>query len=486
MSDLILDYTILTDPDPLPTNATGKVKLLVSNPNPHRAISIQDITVSFLGGDGARDLTRQDGTRNVRPVAPAGWGHSYDPSGEATFTPTSDEARHMRTEGALFEFQNVEVSGALGNATFNISERISVDNAPAQTATLNAEIPKFPAQYRFDHFYADPVSVDFGGSVTLCWKGSTGASYVIKYDDTVVTHVVGNPDKKLPAEGSLTISPLYADTNFTLEVSFGGTQNGPILRQYAPVHVNKARIDQFIADPLEIKPGAQSTLSWVTNADTCTISPGIGKVDAPTGKVVVTADVTTTYTLSATKGGNVAQKDRVVTVPNQVIKDFSTCAVLPVQAEDEIVLKWDTAWDTKLELSYDDTTIDVTGITTHVVRPLGDTTYVLTAYGVGPAVTKSLKVPMVDPEITTLELDYLGPSAHPTLRFICTATNAGKIQSIIQFADGTQQVKVTGDGVVRRKLHYSVRLAYNSNHLPVSVMGIAFQGGKVTSEKEDY
>ena len=76
------------------------------------------------------------------------------------------------------------------------------------------------------------------------------------------------------------------------------------------------RLVSFEAKPATIKPGGSAELTWVTeNTGTMkvTISPTVGTVIAR-GVARVTPAATTTYTLSATAGGNVAPLTKAVTV----------------------------------------------------------------------------------------------------------------------------------------------------------------------------
>lgn len=67
--------------------------------------------------------------------------------------------------------------------------------------------------------------------------------------------------------------------------------------------------------PASIHPGQSSTLSWTsTNADSCSISPGIGSVPV-SGSVSVSPALTTTYTITATGvGGSVTATADVVII----------------------------------------------------------------------------------------------------------------------------------------------------------------------------
>jgi hypothetical protein len=61
-----------------------------------------------------------------------------------------------------------------------------------------------------------------------------------------------------------------------------------------------ARIMEFKAEPVSIKPGESTTLTWaVENPRTTTIEPTVGRA-TPRGVLKVTPKATTTYTLTVT------------------------------------------------------------------------------------------------------------------------------------------------------------------------------------------
>src|SRR5215471_8590662 len=75
-----------------------------------------------------------------------------------------------------------------------------------------------------------------------------------------------------------------------------------------------ARIMEFRADVLSIKPGQSAVLSWVAeNPGRMTISPGIGAVTAR-GSARVSPSMTTTYTLSVAGGPNGEVLTRSLTI----------------------------------------------------------------------------------------------------------------------------------------------------------------------------
>jgi len=79
--------------------------------------------------------------------------------------------------------------------------------------------------------------------------------------------------------------------------------------------VGTPNIASFTASPTTISPGGSTTLSWgaVTNADAAEIDQGIGGVETP-GTRTVSPPSTTTYTLTARCGANVATRQVTIVV----------------------------------------------------------------------------------------------------------------------------------------------------------------------------
>lgn len=78
---------------------------------------------------------------------------------------------------------------------------------------------------------------------------------------------------------------------------------------------DKPVINSFSASPSIITEGGSSTLSWeVTDADSVTITPGIGDVAVSSGTHSVSPNITTTYTLTATNDAGSTTATTNVTV----------------------------------------------------------------------------------------------------------------------------------------------------------------------------
>ena len=95
------------------------------------------------------------------------------------------------------------------------------------------------------------------------------------------------------------------------------------------------------ASKTTITNGDSTALTWTsTNADTCSIAPGIGSV-AVNGTMPVSLTETTTYTITATGPGGVATAQVTVTVTGPPQVSFNASATL-IQSGQSVALSWQT------------------------------------------------------------------------------------------------------------------------------------------------
>ena len=84
-----------------------------------------------------------------------------------------------------------------------------------------------------------------------------------------------------------------------------------------PASTSKPVIDSFTADPTSVTPPQLTELTWkVSNTDNVTIQPIVGAVPAES-TVLITPQVTTTYTLTAVNSAGTATGTVTVTVVPQ-------------------------------------------------------------------------------------------------------------------------------------------------------------------------
>jgi RHS repeat-associated protein len=164
---------------------------------------------------------------------------------------------------------------------------------------------------------ADPAVIGIGEDAQLTWS-STNA------DKVVFNQGIG----AVGLQGSLTVSPAQATTYIATATGPGGT-----VTKNVTITVNYLRpTATFSAVPVAVLEGQATQLSWTTaNADTVSISPGIGAV-ATTGAMAVTPAGNTTYTLTATGPGGTAEESVVITVYPALVLQVDTPAAGAVTA----------------------------------------------------------------------------------------------------------------------------------------------------------
>jgi hypothetical protein len=141
------------------------------------------------------------------------------------------------------------------------------------------------ANVTIDSFTADPQSVAPGGSSTLSWSTSNATS-------ARIDNGVGD----VSLSGTRVVNPL-GTTTYTLTAEGPG---GPVTATVTVSVTQEVTINQFVASPASIAPGATSNLLWsTTNADSVRIDPGAHVSTAASGSWPVSPDADTTYTLTA-------------------------------------------------------------------------------------------------------------------------------------------------------------------------------------------
>ncbi len=143
-----------------------------------------------------------------------------------------------------------------------------------------------------DSFTAQPDTIEKGQSAVLHWSVQNAAGVAI---DNGIGDVLGN---------ETTVHPDVTTTYvLTAKNSITSVTQPITITVTAPPPPPQAAIESFSASSDRIAPGQSVTLSWsVKNASSVSIDNGVGIVRGD--QVVVTPDVTTRYTLTATGAAN--------------------------------------------------------------------------------------------------------------------------------------------------------------------------------------
>lgn len=146
---------------------------------------------------------------------------------------------------------------------------------------------------------ATPPKIGPGQTATLNWTSANATSLSIDQGVGTVN----------PPSGSISVSP-SATTTYTITATNGTATATAQATVSAPLGVT------LTADPANIAPGGQSTLTWNSQgAASLSIDQGIGAVTGATGSVKVSPTANTTYTITAADGqGNTTTAAATVSV----------------------------------------------------------------------------------------------------------------------------------------------------------------------------
>jgi hypothetical protein len=154
----------------------------------------------------------------------------------------------------------------------------------------------------------------------------------------------------------------------------------------------KVQIEYFIADPTSIQGGQSSTLSWkILNADSATISPSIGSVNAQGGSINVVPTSTTTYTLTA-KSAAGTDTSAVTVIVQQPKPQILECTAVPMNISQgqSAQLYYNTLNANTVTITPNVGTVGTSGNVT--VTPTATTNYTITANNTFGSATCSVSV----------------------------------------------------------------------------------------------
>ena len=170
---------------------------------------------------------------------------------------------------------------------------------------------------------ASPGSVPAGSTATLTWRTTN--------TDSVVITGLGT----FGPNGSQAVT-VSADTTYTITASGpGGTATSS-----ATVTILEPPEITFTAEPATIMVGKATTLTWTTmEADSVTISPGVGSSLDPNGSISVAPMETTTYTLSANGPGGSSQANVTITVNNPFTLEITEPSMVEIITKPFVMVK---------------------------------------------------------------------------------------------------------------------------------------------------
>jgi kexin len=150
-----------------------------------------------------------------------------------------------------------------------------------------------------------------------------------------------------------------------------------VLLAGCPEPVSIGQIGFFRGNPLDLRPGESSQLTWdASNAAACLLTPDVGEV-AVSGAALVTPQTTTTYEL---KCNGATQKLTISVRPNAAIASF-TASSTSVFPDAPVTLSWQSTNADSCNIAPGVGEVAANGMSTVVVSQT--TTYTLTCRGVG-------------------------------------------------------------------------------------------------------
>ena len=348
-------------------------------------------------------LTRRIQTGgNQAPVADAG----PDQLGIAAGTVTLNGSGSFDPDGDPITYQWSQIAGpavsisGMSSATASFPAaagqsyafRLTVkDDKGAQgigRTSVTTQQPAVQQQVQIIRFQASPTNIRAGQASTIDWQ--------VLNADSVIISELGTVDAK---NGTRAVTPTKT-TQYTLTARNSVSQ----ATATTTITVEEQPAAQFLSctvSPANIMVGESATINYSTsNADSVSISPGIGAVPG-SGSRVVSPTETTTYTLTATNGRGPVTCGvtvAVTTIPVPRVVNF-TANPVTIQQGQASTLTWTVENATSVSISTLGT-VQLNG--SQDVRPAETITYVLTATNKTGTVTASAtvtvnKTPVVPP-----------------------------------------------------------------------------------------
>ena len=358
------------------------------------------------------------------------------------------DVQSATVSGGDFSLEIPEGDLGSGSATVSVDETttftlVAVNGALTDEATaiVTVEEAMVPVITSFE---ADASPVDPGTTVTLSWASTGATSGRIDYDDQSIALEASALDS-----GTQEVMP-SEDTSYTLVL----TNDTGDAEQVVEVEVNVGlpEVTSFTGPQTPINVGSSAALSWeVSGAQTLAlvddqgVAVDISSQDVASGSVMVSPEVTTTYTLSATNAAGTTTQDAVVVV-NEIL-GVTAFAASPdtVSTGQAVTLSWTlTGAPTAVTLTSDlPETIDLTGVAdvkdaSVVVTPTRDTVYTLTITDGSTTETRTATVTVL-PDAPTISQFDASPNA----------VSVGGVTTLIWQVDGATQLSlVDGLGTV--------------------------------------
>ncbi|HEV3332457.1 MAG TPA: OmpA family protein [Bryobacteraceae bacterium] len=210
-----------------------------------------------------------------------------------------------------------------------------------------------------------------GGALTYSWQQTFGPSIALTGANTVKPTFTAAAGQQYSFRLTVT-NPAGLKSTASTTVTTASPTTTPT--------PSPAQILRFDANPTNIQPGGQSTLSWTTSGATKVSISGVGAV-TPNGSTTVSPQATTTYTITATAAdGTSVTAPVTVTVTTGTIPQVVTFVATPqnISAGQSTKLCWQVTNATSISIT-PGVGSNLNGNDCATVSPTQTTTYTLTA-----------------------------------------------------------------------------------------------------------
>jgi hypothetical protein len=280
---------------------------------------------------------------------------------------------------------DVEVNGSVNvTPTVTTAYTLTCEGEGDETVSSVVNVTVAP-NVEISAFSAMPAVIEEGDSTILVWDSANA-------DSCELTPDIGDVD----TTGVFDITP--ASTTTYLLACTGPASSAT--EEITVDVVGPISITTFTANPMQLELGQATTLSWAAqNADSCSISPDIGDVEASGALTDVQPSETTTYLLSCSGPVNTVESQaEVVVLPVLDVAEFSLGSETIEQGTAE-TLTWSVVHAEQCEIQPGVGVVELTGTT--MVSPSETETYTIECENDVVTKTESVTLEVVPPMTLT-------------------------------------------------------------------------------------
>jgi hypothetical protein len=253
---MLLQYALLTAPEPLQAGTTANLTLTISNGG-RQFVTVTKIVITLPLGTDAKDLSSSS---TFQTSATSGWNLAQS-GGSLTLTPASGTGP-IGANAVVVTIANVAINAQPGIANISISETAAAGGGSPVLSSTSLPAAKFPVQFSVSDLTVTPTEVPYGGSVSVMWTGTQveAATYTLDWPDAP-THPVPVANVGPYQANNLTIFPAV----FTLTVSLtvpGQDQPLIVQRQATVTQTPKVGISWFGGSKPSVGGAETFELTW--------------------------------------------------------------------------------------------------------------------------------------------------------------------------------------------------------------------------------